>query len=98
MQSPIAVDKLHKAESEIAWRLLSIVNLVRLILASTLLVIFEFSGFNSPWGGVHPEYFRLGVVALLSGSIVMSYAILKQRPGQKLLAFAGSLLDSIIFA
>lgn len=97
MSSSAISSSTEQSDSEISWRLLSIVNLVRLLLAGTLLVIFEFANISTPWGNVHPDYFRVGVIALLVLSVLMSFGIINHKPRLTLLAFIGSVLDSIIF-
>jgi two-component system sensor histidine kinase PilS (NtrC family) len=97
MPTPDSTTPSHAANSEISWRLLSIVNLVRLLVGGTLLFIFEYMGKDSIWGQVHPVQFRGAVIVLLAVSVLMSSSILQRKPKLTLLAFAGSLIDSTLF-
>jgi len=85
-------------QTEASWRLLSIVNLSRLLAGVVLLSIFELVGSSSAWGSQHPKLFYAAGLSLLISSIFFGLAIRSRRLTQTTIALFGSICDSLIFA
>lgn len=93
----IGKEEKNLSDNEAGWRLLSIINLVRLLAGGLLIGIFKLAGSSSGWGSIHPDLFFWSAIALLVSSVIFGLIIRGERLSQDKVALFGSISDSLLF-
>jgi two-component system sensor histidine kinase PilS (NtrC family) len=83
------------APTDLAWRVIGLVNLYRLLIPPALYVLYQYFGANTPIGGLYPElflwvcvvYFATGVAIVISGRRLL--------PNLRATTFVHALVDAV---
>lgn len=97
MSSPATASPLPASTgpSDLAWRVIGLVNLYRLLVATSLLIAGQFAGMRETLGIIHPFGLQLVCVAYFCAGVALVLMRRERWPNLRVLALTHALVDSL---
>ncbi|MEJ0085351.1 MAG: PAS domain-containing sensor histidine kinase [Pseudomonadota bacterium] len=85
----------HTAPTDLAWRVIGLVNLYRLLVPPSLYALFAFAGTSSLLGGARPELFLWTCVVYFAAGVAIVVGGRRLLPNLRATTFVHAMVDAI---
>jgi two-component system, NtrC family, sensor histidine kinase PilS len=83
------------APTDLAWRVIGLVNLYRLLIPPALYVLYLYFGAASPIGGTHPELFLWACVVYFASGLAFVFGGRRLMPNLRATTFVHAMVDAV---